>query len=128
MNVVLILQLIGAIGGGAIIQGLVSYLKDRRQIKIKSEVSERTKEIQVEAIGIAGLQAQLVYLQGVIKSLDESNRQKDAQLKDAWQRIRELEHEVRDVRIQARDLDAKCYQLQKQLREYIEMNERSHDN
>lgn len=127
MNSVFVLQLIGALGGGALIQGLIIYFRDRRQIKIRDEVAEHTEVFQVETVGMAAMQAKLVYLQGVIDSVDAHNKRleldntnKEDQIQRQWARIRELESELQEIRLKARELDDKCHRLEVKMREFTQ--------
>lgn len=129
MNAALLAQVVAALGGGALVQAVMTYLRDRRQIKASGDVAEASKSFQVEAVGLGTMEAKLAYLQRLLDSMDKQHARMQAQLeatqgeraaletqnRELRERCWRLEQEVQDVRTKCRELDVTCGRLQEQL-------------
>lgn len=110
-----IVEIITALGIGALLTALVGWLKDRR--KIASDV--RLTDMET-------LQKQLAYLEKVIENVGKHNDRLQADLTRAEereqtrvQRIRELEDEVDRLRRSFRDMEEQCARLSTKLAEFL---------
>ncbi len=113
MNAALIAQLIAAIVGGAGLQAVITFLRDRRQIKIRDDVSEATRGYTIEVAALATMQKKLDVLQDaldiqhaeIVRWRDENVRlradsaDKDERLRALRQQLWQVEQELQDVRV-----------------------------
>lgn len=110
-----IVNLITALGIGALLTAIVGWLRDRR--KIASDVKLTDMET---------LQKQLTYLEKVIENIGEHNERLRKDLDDyeererrRVQRIRELEDEVDRLRHGLRGMEQQCERLSSKLAEFL---------
>lgn len=129
MSATVVAQLVAALGGGALVQAVISYLRDRRQIKANGDIAAAATPFHIEAVGLETMEAKLAYLQKLLDSMDKQNARMQAQLeatqgeraaletqnRELRQRCWRLEEEVQDVRTKCRELDMTCGRLQEQL-------------
>lgn len=91
MSLTLVLSSFGALGGLAGLAGLLQFLRDRRSVKIRDNISEQTQDEQIEAITINNLEKKLLYLERVIETLTKQNERLEERDARRLQRIQELE-------------------------------------
>ncbi len=113
MTGALIAQLIAALLGGAGLQVVITFLRDRRQIKIRDDVSEATRGYTIEVAALATMQKKLDVLQDaldiqhaeIVRWRDENVRlradsaDKDERLRALRQQLWQVEQELQDVRV-----------------------------
>lgn len=110
-----IVELITALGIGALLTAIVGWLKDRQ--KIASDVKLTDMET---------LQKQLAYLEKVIENIGNHNDRLRKDLDDYEERekkridrIRELETEVDTLRRGLRTMESQCERLSTRLAEFL---------
>lgn len=86
-----ILSGFGALGGLAGLVVLLTYIRDRRSVQIRDDISEATQDDHIEAVAISNLEKKLVYLERLVDTLTKQNERLEERDARRLARIQELE-------------------------------------
>lgn len=114
-----IMSFVGAAGGLIGVVALLTFIRDRRSVRIRDDINEATQDEQIEAITISNLEKKLVYLERLVDALTRQNERLEERDARRLARIQELEDR----------LDATMASMRTMKRELEELKEDlPHDN
>lgn len=106
-----ILSAIGGLGGLAGLVVLLTFIRDRRSVKIRDEISEATQDAQIEAVTISNLEKKLVYLERLVDTLTKQNERLEERDARRLVRIQELEDKLDNTMRAMREMKRELEEL-----------------